>query len=460
MLPTYYLLKHRWQNILLLGASYFFYGYWDYRFCSLLALSTVVDFFCAQRIQSSSEQSKKDFYLAISCCTNLGILGFFKYVNFFVSSFSETLQLFGLHVNSYSLNIILPVGISFYTFQTLAYTIDVYRGKIKPSYDFINFALYVSFFPQLVAGPIERGGRLLPQIEQKRTVSADQVRKGILLILIGMLRKVAIADIVDPTVCKVFNDPMAHSADQVFQAHIFFALQIYCDFAGYSDIARGTAKIFGFNLMRNFTQPYFSRSIGEFWTRWHISFTTWIRDYLYFSMGGSKKGSVRAQLNLLFAFIMIGLWHGADSSNVTLGILFFSYIFTERIIRGLWSKYGIKTPHRILDILVLSPICWVLVMIAVMMAWNVFRAPTFFEAGQMVSTLFVNPWHFTYAGWELFIYVVGLTLIIDLPQKRIRSPYLFLKLSPAMKSFLVTVSLFILVMAWNVNHIPFIYFQF
>ena len=287
------------QNTLLLIFSYFFYGYWDPRFLSLIFLSTLWDFFLGIEIHKSSNLKLRKRLLFLSIFLNLSLLGFFKYFNFFIKNAQSLLLSLGFQVeNTWTLNIILPVGISFYTFQTMSYTIDIYRGKLNPTKNFISFACFVSFFPQLIAGPIERAKNLLPQFNKERKFTFDNGLMGMKLILWGLFKKVLIADSLAPSVDVIFNNSEFYHGGILWLGAIFFALQIYCDFSGYSDVAIGAAKLLGFNLMINFRTPYFSRNIGEFWRRWHISLSTWFRDYIYIPLGGSKVSRLLALRNI------------------------------------------------------------------------------------------------------------------------------------------------------------------
>jgi len=282
------------QNLLILISSYFFYGWWDWRFLSLIFLSTVVDYFVGLKIYDSQDNKVKKTYLWISILFNLGLLVFFKYFNFFIESWIDLLGSFGYEQKSvWTLNVILPVGISFYTFQTMSYSIDIYFKKLKPTKDFISFAAFVSFFPQLVAGPIERASHLLPQLLSKRVFKYDQGVQGLRLILWGMFKKVVIADSLAWRVDYTFDNFQTLDGGVLFLGLIYFSFQIYCDFSGYSDIAIGTAKLFGIEIKSNFRFPYFSRNISEFWRRWHISLSSWFRDYLYIPLGGSRRGRWR-----------------------------------------------------------------------------------------------------------------------------------------------------------------------
>jgi D-alanyl-lipoteichoic acid acyltransferase DltB (MBOAT superfamily) len=280
-----------------------------------------VDYTIGLKLSQEENNKKRKQFLLFSLFVNLGILGFFKYYNFFLENFVDAFSFLGMDIKVSSLNIILPVGISFYTFQTLSYTIDIYRKKLQPSADFISFAAFVSFFPQLVAGPIERATNLLPQILNKRKFTYAKGVQGLRLILYGMFKKVVIADNLAPMVNDVFGNYQNHSGGTLFLAALYFGIQIYTDFSGYSDIAIGTSKLFGFNLMSNFKFPYFSRNIGEFWRRWHISLSTWFRDYLYIPLGGSRYGKWISIRNLFAIFLVSGFWHGANWTFIIWGLI-------------------------------------------------------------------------------------------------------------------------------------------
>lgn len=309
------------QNFLIVVASYVFYGWWDWRFLSLIIFSTIVDYIIGIGLSNQKNQTKRKFLLWISIIVNLGFLGFFKYYNFFLDNFITAFSFFGTEVKANSLHIILPVGISFYTFQTLSYTIDVYKRKLEPTTDFIAFSAFVSFFPQLVAGPIERATNLLPQFYKKRYFDNAKAVDGLRQILWGLFKKVVIADNCAEYANMIFNNSADYSGSTLVLGAIFFAFQIYGDFSGYSDIAIGTSRLFGFNLMQNFNFPYFSRDIAEFWRRWHISLSTWFRDYLYIPFGGSRGGTWMKIRNTFIIFIVSGFWHGANWTFIVWGAL-------------------------------------------------------------------------------------------------------------------------------------------
>ena len=309
------------RNVILLVASYVFYGWWDPRFLVLIAFSTLVDYFVGVGLGNTSDETKRKYLLWTSLAVNLGLLGYFKYSNFFLESFVDAFRFFGSDFSVSRLHIILPVGISFYTFQTLSYSIDVYKKQLEPSRDPIAFAAYVSFFPQLVAGPIERASNLLPQFAKLRTFSYARAVDGSKQILWGLFKKLVIADNCSAEVDRIFANYTGLSGLTLLIGALLFAFQIYCDFSGYSDIAIGCARLFGFDLMKNFAFPYFSRDIAEFWRRWHISLSTWFRDYLYIPLGGSRGGTAMKVRNTFIIFIVSGFWHGANWTFVVWGAL-------------------------------------------------------------------------------------------------------------------------------------------
>ena len=317
----YWLLPFRRQNLLLLVASYFFYGWWDWRFLSLIILSSVVDFVAARQMERSSTSAARRAWLLLSLGVNLGALGVFKYLDFGIETLAEVLRLCGFRPHLETLGVILPVGISFYTFQTLSYTIDVYRRRTRATSDVIAFFGFVAFFPQLVAGPIERAASLLPQFENPRVFNRSAAVEGARQILYGLFLKVVVADNFALLVDSSYAEPRQASAVALALATYAFAFQIYGDFAGYSHIAIGVARLLGFDLMRNFAYPYFSRSLGEFWHRWHISLSTWFRDYLYIPLGGSRTSPSRRRFNVLTTFVVSGLWHGAGFTFIIWGAI-------------------------------------------------------------------------------------------------------------------------------------------
>ena len=365
------------QNIFLLIASYVFYGWWDWRFLSLIAMSTVVDYFVGIKIASLINDKKRKYWLFVSVIFNLGLLAFFKYFNFFIDSWVDLLHSVGYEVKSvWTLKIVLPVGISFYTFQTMSYTIDIYRNKLQPTKDFIAFAAFVSFFPQLVAGPIERATNLVPQFLSERKFSAKNISYGFKLILWGFFMKLVVADRAGVYVDTVYGNIENHEGLTFIMATIFFAFQIYGDFAGYSLIAIGTAKWFGFDLMTNFRRPYFSKSVSEFWNRWHISLSTWFRDYVYIPLGGNRVPRSRWLLNLFITFVVSGLWHGANWTFVIWGALNGIYLIAEVLIKRK-TKFGL--------------LAMAYTFVVINFSWIFFRSGSVSDALIIIKTIFTSP---------------------------------------------------------------------
>jgi D-alanyl-lipoteichoic acid acyltransferase DltB (MBOAT superfamily) len=319
------------QNILLVFASYFFYACWDFRFLFLLFFSTLLDYFTGIKMSEAKNKKSKTFWFWLSISINLGLLGVFKYYNFFAESFASASEIIGLNVNPWTLKVILPVGISFYTFHGLSYVIDIYKGRIKAQKNFVDYSLFVSFFPLLVAGPIERATHLLPQIQKNRTFEYTKAVDGLKQILWGLFKKIVIADQCAEYANEIFNNYTDYSGSTLILGAALFAFQIYGDFSGYSDIALGTARLFGIELLRNFAFPYFSRDIAEFWRRWHISLSTWFRDYLYIPLGGSKVGTMMKIRNTFIIFIISGFWHGANWTFIVWGLLNALYIMPSII---------------------------------------------------------------------------------------------------------------------------------
>lgn len=407
------------QNAFLFISSYIFYGWWDYRFLLLILFSTILDYFIGLFIYKSHNSNNKKIYLSLSLIANLGLLGFFKYYNFFVSSFYNAFSNFGFEINIITLNIILPVGISFYTFQTLSYTIDVYRNKLTPTNDFIAFAAFVSFFPQLVAGPIERASNLLPQILSKRSFDLNQSLSGLRLILWGFLKKIAIADSLAPSVNEIFLNYSNYGFGVLILGAVFFSFQIYCDFSGYTDIARGLSKLLGIELMINFNFPYFSRSVSEFWRRWHISLSTWFRDYLYIPLGGSKEGQLKGLRNVFIIFLVSGFWHGANWTFIFWGLIhacLFIPSFLQKNNRRFLDnvkKSKIFFPNLKDSILIIKTY------LLVTIAWVFFRAESLTHAFSYLAhifsfyntpAIFLNPYD-NQPLFKEYFYLVGLVLI-------------------------------------------------
>lgn len=370
----------KWQNILLLAASYYFYACWDWRFLFLLIFSTLLDYFTGLKMEQCEEKKKKKFWFWLSVIINLGFLGIFKYYNFFVYSFAEVLSQAGINMNVWTLQVILPVGISFYTFHGLSYVIDIYKGKIKAERNFVDYSLFVSYFPLLVAGPIERATHLLPQIKVQRKFETEHAIRGIELMLWGFFKKVVIADNMAIIVNKVYADPSAYGSGSLVIAALAFSFQIYCDFSGYSDIAIGTSKLLGIDLLQNFNFPYLSRSIAEFWRRWHISLSSWFRDYLYIPLGGSKLSMLLNIRNVFIIFLVSGIWHGANWTFLIWGGIH-AFLFIPSFILGSNRKYKEDIVHRgkllpsVMDLLQMA-----ITFFFVTLAWVFFRAETVSQA--------------------------------------------------------------------------------
>lgn len=363
------------QNLFLLVASYIFYGWWDWRFLSLIFISSLIDFIVGQKLFTSTNIRLKKTFLAISLISNFGLLLFFKYYNFFLESFIDAFHFFGSTFTESTLQIVLPVGISFYTFQTVSYTIDIYRGNIKPTKNGIVFFAFVSFFPQLVAGPIERASHLLPQFLNQRKLKYENFTSGLQDILWGLFVKVVIADRLAIVVNEVYNNTGEYQGFTFIIATVLFAFQIYCDFSGYSRIAIGISKLFGFDLMTNFKTPYFSTSLSDFWRRWHISLSTWFRDYLYIPLGGNRTKAYR---NLFITFLISGLWHGANWTFVIWGMIHGVFL----IIENLFSKRHKNTKRKftlLKSFITFSIVCF---------GWIFFRANSINDALSIVESIF------------------------------------------------------------------------
>lgn len=385
----------KWQNLLLLIVSYVFYGWWDWRFLSLIVFSSIVDYFCGLAIEKARQQKIKKRWLSLSMLVNLGFLGVFKYFNFFSKELATSISSLGYELDALTLDIVLPVGISFYTFQTMSYTIDVYRNKLKPTKDIISFFAFVSFFPQLVAGPIERATNLLPQFYKKRTFNYKNATDGLRQILWGLFKKMVIADNCAIIVNQVFENQADYSGSSLLLAAVFFAFQIYGDFSGYSDIAIGTARLFGFNLMQNFAFPYFSRDIAEFWRRWHISLSTWFRDYLYIPLGGSRGGTWMKVKNTFIIFLVSGFWHGANWTFLAWGFLNALY-FLPLLLRNKNRTHIDTASEGKLFVSLKEGFQIVITFSLTVLAWVFFRAASISEAteylyGIVSSSLFNIP---------------------------------------------------------------------
>ena len=460
VLPLYYSLRMRGQNLLLLVAGFVFYGWWDWRFLLLLSFSAVIDYAMALHIVDHVVgDPRRKRWLVISMVVNLTILGFFKYFNFFVDSAATLLDTFGFEAHLPTLRIILPVGVSFYTFQSMSYTIDAYRGTIQPTRSLLHYLSFVAYFPQLVAGPIERAANMLPVFVTERKVDARCMSEGLLLILLGFFKKLVIADAVAGSVSAAFAEPNQLDGAQLLRAVYLFSLQIYGDFSGYSDIARGVSKLFGIDLMINFNQPYLSSSITEFWRRWHISLSTWLRDYLYIPLGGSRNGTVATYRNNFVTMLIGGLWHGASWNFVIWGGLHGLYLAVHKYWMGL---RGIKEPPR-----PTAQRQWPLFLLKglvtfhlVAFAWIFFRAADFETASTIVSRIF-TAWNGLQPSLFLLPALYGaLILFVDIPQYRSGSHTIFERWpAPARALFYASILALIFLLGGS-GSATFIYFQF
>lgn len=449
VLGLYWLLDHRRQNRMLLAASYVFYGSWDWRFLSLIFASTVFDYWAGLRIGRAEGRREKKTFMIASVAVNLGFLGFFKYFNFFSENFAVLLNHAGLHASAPLLKIILPVGISFYTFQSMSYTIGIYRGELKPTRDFLDFALYVAFFPQLMAGPIERARDLMPQVLKPRPpIDYEGFRQGSYLILWGLVQKVIVADRLSVFVDQTFSSAAPYSGAKVLFAVYAFAFQIYGDFAGYSNMARGIAKLLGFDFMVNFDFPYLAKNPREFWQRWHISLSTWLRDYLYIPLGGSRGGTAETCRNLMIAMFLGGLWHGAAWTFVAWGV----YHGLILVVHRLWGP-KVRLGGFVSQVVTFHAVC---------LGWLFFRADSMRQAWAMLAAVFTR---FDPAGLGLGAllangFLVAALLAYEYPKHAGRTEFCPLRL-PALPRWILYVCVFhlsaILIMK---GARQFIYFQF
>jgi D-alanyl-lipoteichoic acid acyltransferase DltB (MBOAT superfamily) len=452
---------HRNQNRLLLLASYVFYGAWDYRFLLLILISTCVDFLCGLKIEASTSQAKKRLYLILSVVTNLSILGYFKYFDFFVSEFAALCQVLGIPFGYESLSIVLPVGISFYTFQTMSYSIDIYRGDMKPTRKFLDFALFVAFFPQLVAGPIERARNLLPQITAERRISLEQFYVGSYLIFWGLFQKVFIADNMATLVDPVFESGADPTAIQVLVALYAFALQIYCDFAGYSNMARGLAKVMGIELSVNFNLPYLATNPESFWRRWHITLSDWIRDYVFLPLyiGLRNYGRMGMVTATFVTYTLIGLWHGAAVTFIVWG-LFHSFIFAAYQL----MKPAINRIYADRETLerVMFPVNWFFFFHLTLVGLLIFRATSVGQAVELVQ-LMVSGIDVRQLNWESvyrLLFFGCLIVLVQFFQYRRGDLLFILKQGPVVRALFYLVCFYSLIFYGESDGKAFIYFQF
>ncbi len=448
------------QNTLLLVASYVFYGWWDWRFLSLIIFSSTVDYIVGLRLSNQDNKIKRKALLLTSIIINIGLLGFFKYYNFFIQSFVDAFAILGHQINLKTLNIILPVGISFYTFQTLSYSIDVYRKKMQPQRDIIAFFTYVSFFPQLVAGPIERAINLLPQFYVKRSFNYAYAADGMRQILWGLFKKIVIADNCATYVDTIFAKYTQYNGSTLLIGVVLFAFQIYADFSGYSDIAIGVARLFGFELKRNFAYPYFSRDIAEFWRRWHISLTTWFRDYIYIPLGGSRVNKWLLLRNTMIIFLISGFWHGANWTFLVWGFINALYFLPLLLFNQNRKNLDICAENSFfpsLKELLQMGVTFCITLIA----WVFFRAETIKDAflflkGVFSNTLFTAPQIFPKT---VILFILFLLLLEWLQRKKQHALEFSGNKYPVLRWILYIIITFIIIF-FPGNQQEFIYFQF
>jgi len=404
------------QNLLLVVSSYVFYGWWDWRFLSLILFSSLVDYLVGLGLLKQEQPTKRKVLLWTSIVVNLGFLGFFKYYNFFLENFVSAFLFFGTEINANSLDIILPVGISFYTFQTLSYSIDVYKRKLEPTNDLIAFLAFVSFFPQLVAGPIERATHLLPQFFKKRNFDHAKAVDGMRQILWGLFKKIVIADNCAEYSNFIFDNSHHYSGITLVFGALFFAFQIYGDFSGYSDIAIGTSRLFGFDLMRNFNFPYFSRDIAEFWRRWHISLSTWFRDYLFIPLGGSRAGVLVKVRNIFIIFIVSGFWHGANWTFIVWGLLHAIYYLPLLLTNTNRNNSDTIAQGKIVPSLKEFSLM-LLTFCLTVFAWIFFRAENVDHALKYIIAIFKQPGSFlmlsVYWQYKTILLLISLFVLIE-----------------------------------------------
>lgn len=454
------------QNLLLLFASYIFYGWWDWRFLSLILLSTIVDYIVGIKIYANEKKSIRKTWLWVSVLFNVGLLGFFKYFNFFVDSWVDIFSMLGYHMKStWTLRIILPVGISFYTFQTMSYSFDIYYRKLKPTKDFLSFAAFVSFFPQLVAGPIERASNLLSQIINKRTFNYDQSVSGLKLILWGLFKKVVIADSLGPIVDDIFANYSTYPASTLILGVTLFSFQVYGDFSGYSDIAIGTAKLFGIELMSNFKFPNFSRNVAEYWQRWHVSLSTWFRHYVYIPLGGSRVSKLKSVRNIIIIFLVSGFWHGANWTFIFWGA-FHALAFIPVFLMGRNTIYKNSVVGENTFFPSLKEVGQVLLTFGIVTFSRIFfRSESITDAFAYIKRIIYN---FTYEvynhpmGYRMVDYYILLVLFVLYEysiRKDERSPFKFK--SKVVRFILYTLVILLMLLFYDDNiDRSFIYFQF
>ncbi len=451
------------QNALLLVGSYVFYGWWDWKFLGLIALSTGIDFTVGRSLRKHDDGTeegdrKRKLLVTASVVANLSILGVFKYLGFFAESATDLLNMFGMAADPFTLNIVLPVGISFYTFQTMSYTIDIYRRKLEPTDSLLDFAVFVAFFPQLVAGPIERASNLLPQVSERRRITSEEVEAGLYLIVYGFFLKVFLADNVAKIVNAVFNKHESFTGLDLGIAVVAFALQIYGDFSGYSKIARGISKLMGFELMVNFRLPYFALNPSDFWQRWHISLSSWLRDYLYIPLGGNRGGAVGTYRNLSLTMLLGGLWHGAAWNFVIWGAFHGAILVIYRLAGVLPDRYEkLKSALKLPPVVVVR---WAIMLTFTLIGWLIFRAESAGQIGYFLTEFSFEPSANTVAYVKAIVFYSWLVVLIELLQHFTKDLLILTRLPAPLRGAFYGVMAAI-TLAWGEREsMEFIYFQF
>jgi len=452
VVPIFLKLPQRWKKYFLLLASYIFYGFWDWRFCFLLLLSTIIDFNIGQAISKTTLPKQRKKLLALSIITNITILTFFKYFNFFIDSFQDFTR---QDLDFLHLHVILPIGISFYTFQTLSYTIDIYRKKLEPTHSLLDFSLFVAFFPQLVAGPIEKARNLLPQISNLNRPTRLQIREGLVFITFGLFLKMIIGDSCAKVVDLIFGAPESYSTAELIIAPVLFLIQVYADFAGYSIIARGTAKLIGVELMVNFKQPLLSINYTDFWRRWHISLYSWFREYVYFSLGGSRKGIFRTYFNIIFIMTLAGLWHGASWNLVIWGFINGLILGFDKLISDNFGRPKLNTFTR--------PLMIIFTLLTFSLTLILFRTQTFSGFWEYYNELItISNWNISmrvaYTSVAVLITIFTVEWWYD---KNEGDAAFLLKIEPSVRYAIISaVWIVILTLMLSSQPEPFFYFQF
>ncbi|HYC83812.1 MAG TPA: MBOAT family O-acyltransferase [Chryseosolibacter sp.] len=457
--PIYYALKGNARMIFTLLASYVFYGWWDYRFLALIAFSTLADFYLSVVIDREQDPRRRKYLLAISMVVNLAFLGFFKYFNFFIDSANDLLGIAGYDRGFNALHIILPVGISFYTFQSMSYTIDVYRRVIEPEKSLLKFATFIAFFPQLVAGPIVRAVDFLPQLQQDRKFKWSEFHLGFAQMLVGFGKKLIIADSLAPFVDGVFAFPGNYTSLVLIIGVVFYSFQIYCDFSGYSDIAIGLARMLGFEFPRNFNMPYFSKSFSEFWERWHISLSSWLKDYLYIPLGGNRGGQLKTYRNLMLTMLLGGLWHGANYTFIIWGFLHGAFLIVQRLLNYLKRIVGLSFSGPVNTLVSIA-----IVYAFTCLAWIYFRSPDVATAHTVIKgILSFNNLSFADLPNKFVIIkgvlLIALLILFELLSLRIDFGSITLR-SPAFRTVGFAVILWMIALLGSFIDSQFIYFQF